>query len=196
MIGSRLATLSDEGLLPMSLSHDEFVSLLTAAQRRVYAFICTLVFDRIDADEVLQETNLTLWQRRDRFEPGTDFVAWACRIAHFKVLKLRNSAKRHRVRLDDAVIELLATEAIEEQRADRQLATEQYERSRQALLACLAKLSERHRHTLLLHYQSGESLATIGASLGRTANAVAQLLHRIRATLRTCMQRRLAELTG
>lgn len=177
----------------MTLSHDEFVSLLTAAQRRVYAFICTLVVDRSDADEVLQETNLALWQQIERFEPGTDFVAWACRIAHFKVMKLRDAAKRHRVKLDDAVIEMLATESIEEQRADRRLAAERYERNRLALVACLDELSERNRHILLLHYQGGQSLATIGSSIGRTANAVAQLFHRIRVALRSCVQRRLAE---
>ena len=44
----------------MPLTNDEFVALLTAAQRRLYALICTLVVDRSDADEVLQETNLTL----------------------------------------------------------------------------------------------------------------------------------------
>ncbi|MCE9632154.1 MAG: sigma-70 family RNA polymerase sigma factor [Planctomycetia bacterium] len=177
----------------MPLSHDEFVSLLTASQRRVYAFICTLVVDRSDADEVLQETNLALWQQIERFEPGTDFVAWACRVAHFKVMKLRDAAKRHRVKLDDAVIELLATESIEEQRADHRLAAERYERNRLALVACLEELSERNRNILLLHYQGGQSLATIGTSIGRTANAVAQLFHRIRALLRTCVQRRLAD---
>jgi RNA polymerase sigma-70 factor, ECF subfamily len=177
----------------MSLPHDEFVSLLTAAQRRVYAFICTLVVDRSDADEVLQETNLALWQQIERFEPGTDFVAWACRIAHFKVMKLRDAAKRHRVKLDDAVIELLATESIEEQRADHRLAAERYERNRLALVSCLDELSERNRNILLLHYQGGQSLATIGSSIGRTANAVAQLFHRIRSALRTCVQRRLAD---
>jgi RNA polymerase sigma-70 factor, ECF subfamily len=177
----------------MSLSHDEFVSLLTAAQRRVYAFICTLVVDRSDADEVLQETNLALWQQIERFEPGTDFVAWACRIAHFKVMKLRDAAKRHRVKLDDAVIELLATESIEEQRADHRLAAERYERNRLALVSCLDELSERNRNILLLHYQGGQSLATIGSTIDRTANAVAQLFHRIRSALRTCVQRRLAD---
>jgi len=176
-----------------TLSHDEFVSLLTASQRRVYAFICTLVVDRSDADEVLQETNLALWQQIERFEPGTDFVAWACRIAHFKVMKLRDAAKRHRVKLDDAVIELLATESIEEQRVDHRLAAERYERNRLALVACLDELSDRHRTILLLHYQGGQSLATIGSSIGRTANAVAQMFHRIRGSLRACVQRRLAD---
>ncbi len=177
----------------MPLTHDEFVALLTAAQRRLYAFICTLVVDRSDADEVLQETNLTLWQQIERFEPGTDFLAWACRVAHFKVLKLRDSRQRQRVQLDDAVIELLATEAIEEQRLHGQLQAERYEQRRLALVACLEELSERNRSALTLHYQGGLSLAAIGVQFGRTANAVAQLLHRIRSILRGCVERRLAE---
>jgi len=177
----------------MSLSHDEFVALLTGAQRRLYGFICTLVVDRADADEVLQETNLALWQQIERFEPGTDFLAWACRVAHFKVLKLRDSHKRQRVVLDDAVIELLATEAIEEQRVAGRLKAERYERQRLALVDCLAELSDRNRAALLLHYEGGQSLAAIGARLGRTANAVAQLLHRVRSALRGCVDRRLAE---
>jgi len=60
-------------------------------------------------------------------------------------------------------------------------------------VACLEELSERNRNILLLHYQGGQSLATIGASIGRTANAVAQQFHRIRAVLRTCVPRRLAD---
>jgi DNA-directed RNA polymerase specialized sigma24 family protein len=83
-----------------SLDSNEFVALLTASQRRLYAFICTLVIDRTDADEVLQETNLALWEQAERFEAGTDFVAWACRVAYYKVLKLRDVSKRHRVKPD------------------------------------------------------------------------------------------------
>jgi RNA polymerase sigma-70 factor (ECF subfamily) len=177
----------------MPLTHDEFVALLTVAQRRLYAFICTLVVDRGDADEVLQETNLALCQQIERFEPGTDFLAWACRVAHFKVLKLRDSHKRHRVVLEDAVIEQLASEAIEEQRLAGRLAAERYEQRRLALVACLDEISDRHRTALMLHYQGGQSLAMIGAQLGRTANAVAQLLHRVRSALRGCMERRLTE---
>jgi len=91
------------------------------------------------------------------------------------------------------VIELLATESIEEQRADHRRAAERYEQNRLALVACLEELSERNRAILLLHYQGGESLATIGASIGRTSNAVAQMFHRIRTALRSCVQRRLAD---
>lgn len=177
----------------MPVTHDEFVTLLTSAQMRLYAFICTLVIDRADADEVLQETNLALWQQSERFQPGTDFLAWACRVAHFRVLRLRDLRKRERVQLDDTVIELLATESIEEQRLHARLAAEDYERRRLALVACLEELSERNRSALTMRYQGGHSLTAIGDQFGRTANAVAQLLHRIRSALRDCVDQRLAE---
>jgi RNA polymerase sigma factor (sigma-70 family) len=95
--------------------------------------------------------------------------------------------------LEDAVIEQLASEAIEEQRLAGRLAAERYEQRRLALVACLDELSDRNRTALMLHYQGGQSLAMIGAQLGRTANAVAQLLHRVRSALRGCMERRLTE---
>ena len=123
-----------------SLDSNEFVSLLTASQRRLYAFICTLVIDRTDADEVLQETNLALWEQAERFEAGTNFLAWSCRIAHYKVLKLRDTAKRHRVRLDDAVLELLATETIEKERAAGRRAAEEFEQHRRLLVSCVDEL--------------------------------------------------------
>jgi|GEM_PF-400492 len=156
-----------------SLDRNEFVSLLTASQRRLYAFICTLVIDRTDADEVLQETNLTLWEQAERFEAGTDFLAWACRVSHYKVLKLRDAAKRHRVKLDAAVLELLATETIEKDRAAGRRAAEEFEQHRLLLVSCVDELSPRHRDVLAQRYESGRSLTDIGTSLGRNANASA-----------------------
>lgn len=170
---------------------EEFVALLTASQRRIHAFICTLVVDLTDADEVLQETNLALWQQAERFEPGTDFVAWACRVAYFKVLKQRDAAKRHRVKLDDAVMDLLATETIERTREQAREAAETFEQQRVAVWACVDELSERHRDVLTARYRDGRSLGDIGATLGRNANAMAQFFHRIRAIVRECAERKL-----
>lgn len=175
---------------------EEFVALLTASQRRIHAFICTLVVDLSDTDEVLQETNLALWQQAARFEPGTDFVAWACRVAYFKVLKQRDAAKRHRVKLDDAVMDLLATETIERSREHAREAAETFERQRVAVWACVDELSERHRDVLTARYRDGRSLGDIGVTLGRNANAMAQVFHRIRAILRECVERKLGVVEG
>ena len=48
-----------------SLDSNEFVSLLTASQRRLYAFICTLVIDRTDAEGRLKFNPLASWNSED-----------------------------------------------------------------------------------------------------------------------------------
>jgi len=171
-------------------SHDplpraEFVAGLTAAQWRLYDFIRAMTGDHHATDEVLQETNLALWEQCERFVPGTNFEAWACKVAWFKVLDHRKAGRRQRLKFSDQLIEVLAAEAIDE--GDR------FERERKALSACIDGLPDRHRAVLAMHYENRLSLADIGATLDRNRNAVAQLLHRIRATLRDCIERRLSQ---
>jgi RNA polymerase sigma-70 factor (ECF subfamily) len=175
----------------MALPHDEFVALLTASQKRLYAFVSTLVVDRSDAEDVLQETNMALWAMADRFEPGTDFLAWACRVAHLRVLRQRTAAKRLRIRMSQPLMEMLASEMLDESRLDSLVHEEQFERRRVALASCLDELSERNRTLLLEHYDGGRSLCDLGATLGRNRKAMAQLFLRIRSALRSCIQRRL-----
>jgi RNA polymerase sigma-70 factor (ECF subfamily) len=64
------------------------------------------------------------------------------------------------------------------------------------LVSCVDELSPRHREVLTQRYESGRSLTDIGMALGRNANAMAQLFHRIRELLRECVERKLAEPSG
>ena len=167
------------------LPRGDFVAELTAAQWRLYGFIRAMTGNRHATEEVLQETNLTLWEQADRFVPGTNFQAWACKVAWFKVLDHRKAGRRGKLEFSDELVERLAIEATDDGDA--------FERERKALAACIDGLPERHRAVLAMHYENKQSLADIGVTLNRNRNAVAQLLHRIRATLRTCVERRLAQ---
>jgi RNA polymerase sigma-70 factor (ECF subfamily) len=163
----------------------EFVTEITACQRRLQAFIRTLVYDPAAIEEVLQETNLALWEQAERFEPGTSFMAWACRVAWFKVLEQRRAVRRRRFEFSPEVLESIAAEALED--------LEMLEQQERALTACVAALPERHRQVLEMHYFGRMHLEQIGATIDRKANAVAQLLFRIRKALRECIERRLVE---
>lgn len=176
----------------MALSKEEFVTLLTGAQRRLSTFITTLVVDRADVEDVLQETNLALWQLADQFEAGTDFVAWACRIAYFRVLRQRSAAKRLRLQVSPGVAEKLVQEMLDDNRLDSLVAAEDFERRHRALAKCLEEIPDRHRTMLRQHYADGMPLADIGATTGRNRQAVAQLFLRLRAALRSCIRRRLS----
>lgn len=91
-------------------SRRQFVRLLTQHQRRVYGYILKLVVNWNDADEILQETNLRLWEEFDRFEPGTDFAAWGIRVAHYQILTWRKKRDRSRLVFDEQAIQAISVE--------------------------------------------------------------------------------------
>ena len=68
---------------------EEFMALYSGHQRRLYLYVMTLLPASVDAEDVLQETNLVLWRKFDQYLPGTNFFAWACQITRYEVLKYR-----------------------------------------------------------------------------------------------------------
>jgi RNA polymerase sigma-70 factor, ECF subfamily len=163
---------------------EQFVQQLTLQQRRLYGYILTLMGGSSDADEVLQETNLTLWRKSAEFQPGTNFGAWAFRTAYFEVLAFRKRTARDRLSFEPEVIERLADESLS--------IMEQFESRREALSACLAKLRERDRELLLLRYRADTPVEAIAEQVGRSVQAVYQALYRIRGSLSLCMRRAMA----
>src|SRR5215212_9863961 len=71
-----------------------FLRLFLQNERQVYAYILTLLPNRADADDVLQEASLAMWDKFDADQPPTDFLAWARRVAYHKVLDFHKKAHR------------------------------------------------------------------------------------------------------
>ena len=71
--------------------HDQFVLEIIAAQSRLYAYILSLVLNREKARDILQQTNLVLLEKEREFEWGTNFGAWASRVAYYEVLTDRRT---------------------------------------------------------------------------------------------------------
>ena len=94
-------------------SSDNFVVELTSAQTSVYGYILSLLPDRTAAQDVLQEVNVTAWQKRADFQPGTNFFAWASKIAYFHVLSHRRKMSRDRLVFDEEVLDYLAERQLE-----------------------------------------------------------------------------------
>lgn len=158
---------------------DEFLQLITEFQGRLFGFILSMLGDVDQANEVLQEANLVLWRKSDEFQRGTDFKAWSFRVAHFQVMAFRQRQIRDRLVFDAEVLEQITREANKQD--------EVYEHRLERLEDCIARLPERSRDVLCRFYENGESMSTIGATLKRTANAVGQMLFRIRKALIVCV---------
>ena len=170
---------------PDANRNDKIVELLTGAQQQLTRYVRTLVPNRADADEVLQETNLFIWRNADQYELGTNFTAWVCRIAHYQVLTHRKRQQRSRLYFSDALVEQLAPKAAE----NAAVQTDEVE----AFESCVAKLSERDRALIDLRYEPGATVQSVAAAVGRSTKAVYHALGRIRAWLLDCTQNALSE---
>jgi RNA polymerase sigma-70 factor (ECF subfamily) len=163
---------------------DRFVRLLAANQRRLFLYVMSLVPHWADAEEVLQETNLVLWREFDTFRPGTNFAAWACRVALNQVLAWRKRRQRDRLEFSDAFLEAVA--------AETEAAADALEDRCEALAGCIAKLPAHHRDMLRLRYGENRGIEAIADQLQRTTEAVYRALSRIRHALHECVNRTLA----
>ena len=65
-----------------------------------------------DADDLLQETSLVLWEKFGQFRSGTDFYAWACKIAYFSVCNYRRRHVIATLFIDDEVLALLDADLV------------------------------------------------------------------------------------
>lgn len=77
----------------------ELVRELTAGQGRLRGFFVSLMPGSPDIGDVLQETNLTMWNSGSRYPPDSNFMAWAFTIAGLEVLHHRTRAKRQKITL-------------------------------------------------------------------------------------------------
>ncbi|MFC1766200.1 sigma-70 family RNA polymerase sigma factor, partial [Planctomycetota bacterium] len=83
------------------LKHIRFFRLYNSIQVRLYSYLLTVVHNRTDAEDLLQETAIFLWERFDQFEEGTSFGAWAIRISQYKALEFMRRNKKTRIVFDD-----------------------------------------------------------------------------------------------
>ena len=179
----RVSTEVDEAEAPMPAAgpREEFIKLFTKYQRRVFLFILSQVPNPVDAEEIHQEANVIIWRKFDRFELGTNFLAWACQIATYEVLKYRERQRRDRHLFSDEFVRQVASDAIEQ--------ADELEQRRQHLAVCLSKLRNEDRELIQQRYSAGESGKSVAELIGRPINSVYQSLSRIRRTLLECVNR-------
>jgi len=173
----------------MSSQHDtdrskQLMLLMTQHQRRIFSYIYTLVPDRHDAQDLLQETSLVIVEKFHEFEPGTDFVAWACQIAYWRIRAARQKFARSKVVFDQRGVDAVAQTAATMGR--------ELDARHEALEQCLKKLHPRDREMVLTRYEPGASVEEAAQRSGRSLVAAYKALARIRKLLFDCVSNQLA----
>lgn len=168
--------------------HHRFLRAFTTQEPAIRAYVRRLVPSRADADDVMQEVAIILWDKFEQFREGADFRSWAFGIAHYEVLGWMRDKGRDRLVLDEEVVQKLAQEtADDEPRLARQ---------RDALECCMGKMSATERDLILEAYQPEARIQTVATRSGRTVAGFYQWLHRIRRLLLDCIRRELSRETS
>jgi len=168
---------------PADVADTTFADLMASHQTRLEAYIRSLIFDPSSARDILQEANIVMLKKAGQFELGTNFTAWAYRIAWFEVMSWRRRKGRERIVFDDQMLERVAE--VMEKRSDRE------QERVEALRECIEKLPERQRDFITRRYLHEDSLIELAEETGLKKNALVQLLFRARSSLLKCIEHRL-----
>ena len=181
-----LSTKQMDGDPDKKSQHREQVNALFVKNApQIRGFILSLVPNMILADDVLQETFLTVSAKADDFTIGTNFVAWACRIAKYKILEVS--------RRNNRASGMLSTDAIEAVCAAEFGIQESNEAELSALKICIEKLPTHTRRAVELRYANGQNASEVARTLGWSIDSVYVVLSRARQLLQKCI---VAELRG
>ena len=166
------------------LRHREFVRLLATHERQLAEYVHALIPLWQDAEDVLQNTKLRLWEQFDSFQSGTDFAAWAFTIAHYAVRTHRTERQRQRVCFSDDLLEKISRHlpTISASAPDARLS---------ALIECVRALSQANRKLLSLVCAGQRKIKDVARELGQTSSATYVALFRIRRSLHECVENRL-----
>ncbi len=163
---------------------DEFVAELTSHQTAMLAYVRSLAPGGSGARDLLQEVNITLWQKRASFELGTNFKAWAFQTIRYHILNHRRRlVSRGWLIFDDDLVERLSPEF--------EIEPEGLEERHAALRNCLQKLRPKDRDLLHHRYATSSSLQQFATATNRSTGTLKAILFNLRALLRRCIERQL-----
>jgi RNA polymerase sigma-70 factor, ECF subfamily len=162
----------------------EFISLYAKCQSDLFRYVATLVPHLQDAEDVLSEVTVALWEKFGDFERGASFLAWARRFAYLRVLKYYRARDRRFV-LPQRLLQKLAAEIrLREEPTDPRLIY---------LAECKNELSIQDRQLLDERYVDRQRVQDLAMRLSQSANSVSKSLARIRRMLLECIERRIAD---
>lgn len=162
-------------------AQQRFLTLFLRSEREIFRYVATLVPNVADAEDIVQQAALSLWEKFDAYDPSLPFTPWACRFALNKARQWIERHQRWKVLLDGGLAEELALR--------REQLRPELEAQLRRLEGCLGKLPEDQRSLVEGYYYRRQEITELARHSGRTAAATYKALQRIRQSLQMCIER-------
>lgn len=157
-----------------------FHALYQATGPRLFAIAIRMMKRRDQAEDVLQEAFVKIWERSWQFDPAKgDALAWLATVARHSALdRLRKQPKAH-IEFDELVVEEI----------DGQLGRlSETMGEAEDLRRCLALLREDYRQAVFLAYVNGLTHEELAEKLGKPVGTVKSWVRRGLEQLKGCMR--------
>ena len=165
-----------------NLKGEAYIELVTMHQSRVYSYILSLVPRFSDADDLIQKTWKTVWEKFDEYERGTDFLSWAIKIANYKMLEFWRADKKHGgIRFNERLIKEIELDARKYAEDPNMYLPHLYD--------CIKKLNKEDLKLVQLKYYQNLKVKEISARFGKSFSFVYKNLTRIYEVLQVCVRR-------
>jgi len=166
------------------VSEHQFLRLFAEHKPHLRAFAHALTLQAGEADDLLQDACVQMWQKLGQLKGEGDFRAWACSFLRFNAMNRRRRNHRNPVSLSMDFIDQLA----DENEAEADLA----DAERRALEGCMEGLPPIQKDLVRQYYANADvTIADLSKELQRPAAGLYKTLQRVRETLRACIGVRL-----
>lgn len=162
-----------------------FESELKILQPRLLGFILSIITNKADAMDVLQETNVISFKRQDCYDSSKgEFKNWVFAIARFQIMGFLTKSKRNRLSFNSEMVENIMNEAQEINENDIKLESK-------ILNSCYKDLPDHMSLMANLWFKQEKSMKEISKITGRSIGAVSGTMFRIRSNLTKCAKRKM-----
>jgi RNA polymerase sigma-70 factor (ECF subfamily) len=180
MLSSQPVTADANALLERARAGDQAAleDLLTSVAPAIHRFGLRLCQSAPDAEDVLQDTLLSIATHLHEFEARSALLSWVFALTRSACARRRRGLKNQRMANEADLPEPRdAAPSPEQQAAENEMT--------RALSRALDSLPEQYREVILLRDVEGLTAPDVAASLGVSVDAVKSRLHRAREALRS-----------
>ena len=172
---------SDARDLERAAAQQRFLSLFLRSEREIFRYVAALIPNVADAEDIVQQAAVALWEKFDSYDPSQPFTPWACRFALNKARQWMERHQRWKSLLDGGLAEELALR--------REQLRPEIEARLGRLEGCLGRLPDDQRSLVEGYYYQRLNISDLAGQSGRTITATYKALQRIRQSLQTCIER-------
>jgi RNA polymerase sigma-70 factor (ECF subfamily) len=184
MSGTRIET--GDAALAAETPQQAFERLMRPHLRRLHRLACRLTGSASDAEDLLQDVLIRLFERANELSSIADLRPWTSRVLYNRYIDSRRRARKRRFEIAAANANESVNFVMESAAASTPGPEEEALRSFEVrrLDSALSRLSDDHRIVVLLHDAEGCTLEEIASMTGNPLGTVKSRLHRARERLR------------